>query len=192
MPVFTFYNYQPIYFDFSDNNEHVNFVAKPYPSLISVFDLPSQIHNISIHLYGLQAEFLNNLTILLVSPDLRSNLILLNAIGNNLKPQRFVDISIIDQAPVMSKNTSLLNNSSYHPTSYANLSFLPPLSPFPPYFHSLPYGNYSIKSAFIDTNINLNGNWALYVFSSGTPISFSINGGWSISFYTPFNDNSIE
>ena len=179
MPVFTFFNYAPICCSTASNE------ANPYPSLISVFALPPTISNISVHLYGLQSESLGDISILLVAPsDSKSNLVLLNFVGNNIKPQPEVNISIIDNGTIM-PFYGPLSDSVYKPTSYSNM--VPPISksqPRPPYHHPSYFGNSSFDSCFLASKIPLDGLWSLFVFSSAEEeISYSISGGWSISFY---------
>jgi hypothetical protein len=187
MPVFTFSNTDPIQFECSDDLR-ISYPAKPYPSHISVFALPSNIADIAVHLYGLQADLLDELTILLVAPDHSSNLVLLNAINNGANPQPSVDISIIDHSPLMSQSDRLVNDSSYHPTSYYPHIYPSP-GPSPPYDQPPVVANATFFSSFISPRIKLDGVWSLYVFSSGTRISsFSIADGWSISFYTKYNE----
>jgi hypothetical protein len=184
MPVFTFSNPNPISFHYTQTtNLKVSYAAKPYPSKISVFALPPNISDISVHLYDLQANILNNLSILLVAPNNHSNLVLLNAIDNSSNPQSNVNISIIDHTPLMPQSNSLIDNLPYSPTSYGNV-YPPPLSPGSPYNQPGKVGVASFFSAFIESNIPLDGLWSLYVFSYGEEISAFQIGGWSISFYT--------
>lgn len=202
MPVFTFSNSSPIYFHTCETTSTTTQnSAHPYPSLIHVFALPSNVSNISVHLYGLQAESLHNVSILFVAPKFNSNLVLMNAIDTPYPQtwkqvrvdstiQTSVDISIIDDSAPMPLFGPLLNNSFYRPTSYSPV-FLPPDGPLSPYHQPPFFGTSSFVSSFISPNISLDGSWALYVFSSDNEKkSFSISGGWSISFYNDIPDSN--
>ena len=96
MPVFTFLTIAPICCSIASNE------ANPYPSLISASSLYHQLlATFSVDLYGLQSESLGDISMLLVAPDRKSNLVLLNFVGNNMKPQPEVNISIMDNGRIM-------------------------------------------------------------------------------------------
>lgn len=187
MPVFTFSNFKPISFS-DDRDLRISYAADPYPSQINVFGLPQDINDIAIRLYGLSAEILNELSIFLVGPDNKANLILLNAIGYGSKPQNQVDIIVATHGVPMPSD-SPLENHIYCPTSYYYI-YPPADSPNIVYSQPAPMDCNTFQSAFLEDPLNkqLDGIWSLYVFSSGTRISpFGIRGGWEISFYTKYH-----
>ena len=206
MPVFTFSNNKTISFVPTESREsniahdriiesdttsvdnlRIAYSASPYPSKILVSALPTynKIVNISVSLYGLQAVDLSNLTLILVSPDQKHNLILLNAIGDG--KQSPVDITIADCGIIMPENNQLVDNT-YKPTSYYPYLDPPPKSPDPPYNQPQPVGDATFTDAFISNRIqHLDGIWSIYLYASGKEISsFGITDGWSISFHTKF------
>jgi len=192
MPVYTFSNAAPIDFDYlsTDSDFRVSYAAKPYPSRIRVFDLPNDICNISIGLYGLKTDYLNNVSIILVAPNGINNLVLMNAVNSSVK-QPSVDISIVDHSLPMPKSEALENQKFYQATSYSPFLFPPPI-PIPPagapYNEPQPIARNNLTSCFISSAIDLDGMWSLYVFMSGTEIvPVTISGGWSISFYTKYH-----
>jgi hypothetical protein len=181
MPVFTFSNPSPIYLKDKSN------IAIPFPSLITAFALPDRISEISVHIYGLYAESLENIAILLVAPNSKYNLVLFNGIDTAPYPQPIVDISILDRAPYMPIFGPLLNDWSYRPTTYSSFPYvieesesncaneksendsntikITPILPPKPYNDPPFFGKASFFSSFIEPKIQLNGIWGLYIFS---------------------------
>ena len=150
MPVFTFNNPEKILIDSN--------LSIPYPSSISVIALPSNIFNISVHLYGLRADRLSDISILLVAPDGKSNLVLMNGVSISYTlSQDPVNISILDGKNTMPSDGPLIN-ASYSPTSMFLDSFpfygaQPP--PPPPYNQPPMFGSATFHTSFLSSNIPL-------------------------------------
>jgi len=145
--------------------------AWPYPSTITVRNLPGAIAKATVTLHGLSHSYPEDLDILLVAPDGRHALLMSDAGGSNAVSG--LTLTFDDAATSPIPQAGPLRSGTFRPANYAVWpDAFPPSAPVGPYSASL--------SRFGESNPN--GNWSLYVFDG---FSFEDGGaiadGWSLS-----------
>ncbi|HEX5229418.1 MAG TPA: Ig-like domain repeat protein [Bryobacteraceae bacterium] len=168
--------------------------ATPYPSIINVGSdtaaLTSAIETVAVTLNGLTSSSgLQGVDFLLVGPDGVHNLEFLSGSGaaRGVQPTATITLTDTSGTPAPS-GFAFLNGAIYEPTD-RNLNapgedvFNPPETPAAPsvpvsIHHAPPDGSATLASAF--QGINGNGDWSLFVNSSGQ--AMSVSGGWCLDF----------
>ena len=175
--------------------------SQPYPSVINVgTDTPgisNAVSTVQVTLTGFSASSLEDVQMLLVSPDRNHALDFFDDIGGGAgSPSASFTVADNGSSGRLPEGSgSITNNATYEPTSYANSS-----SSFPPDFPSIPSlsgttglqapGSFSLAgpgggspgatflSSFNDATAN--GNWTLYVFDNSSS-TVSVSGGWCMT-----------
>lgn len=145
--------------------------AWPYPSSISVRNLPGTVAKATVTLHGLTHSYPDDLEILLVTPDGHRTLLLSDSGGSIAVTN--VTLAFDQAASAQLSQAGPLRSGTFHPVDYVlGNDALPPSAPVGPHRASLD----QLGEA------SPNGDWALYVYDR---FSFEDGGtianGWSLS-----------
>jgi uncharacterized delta-60 repeat protein/uncharacterized repeat protein (TIGR01451 family) len=141
--------------------------GSPYPSIIAVTNLASQVENVAVRLPNASISAADKLGALLAGPSGATTLFMANAGGAG--PLSGASLAFDDLAANMLPASGPLTNGPYAPAAYAPLPLFPG-APAPPYGTNF--------APFIDSGPN--GNWSLYALDSTAPFSGSLSGGWAL------------
>ena len=142
-----------------------NASASPYPSTITVADLPGTIGKVTATLRGFGHAYPEDVDVILVSPDGQA-VSLMGAVGGGTSVSG-ATLTFDDDAD--SAIGSLILSGTYLPSGMAATMNAPAPAP--------PYG-----SAMADFNGgNPNGQWKLYALDAAATDSGSIAQGWSLT-----------
>ncbi len=142
--------------------------GSPYPSVIAVSNLFSQVENVAVRLPNATVSAANDLAGLLAGPSGATSLLMANAGGAG--PLSGTSLAFDDTVTNTLPVNGPLTNGTYIPAAYAPV----PLFPGAP---AQPYG--TNFATFIDST-NANGNWLLYALESSPPFAGSLSNGWAI------------
>ena len=175
--------------------------SQPYPSVINVgtdtTGITNAVSTVQVTLNGFAASSLEDVQMLLVSPDRNHALDFFDDIGGGAgSPTAGFTVADNGSSGRLPEGSgSITNGATYEPTSYANAS-----SSFPPTFPAIPSlpsalsflqvpasfslagpGGGSPGATFLSSfnNATANGNWTLYVFDNSTS-TISVTGGWCL------------
>jgi uncharacterized repeat protein (TIGR01451 family) len=154
--------------------------ATVYPSTISVSGQTGTINSLSVTLSGITYSDSQALSVLLVGPNGRSEILLAGAGGANSASG--VNLTLNDVAGGRPSNSSALTSGTFVPTDYNSATFPSP-APTGAYGTPAPEGSNTLTSVFQGSDPD--GTWSLYVttdFSGGG--TGSISGGWSLNLTT--------
>ena len=144
----------------------------PYPSTITVANLPGVITNVSVILTNLSHGIPDDIDVLLVGPGGQKLLLMSDAGGDNAAS--FIRLSFSDDVTPSLPDSTRIFTGSYRPTNYGANDAFPAPAPAPPYASSF--------AVFDGTNPN--GVWRLYANDDVVGnVSGSI-GGWHLQLAT--------
>ena len=141
--------------------------GSPYPSIITVGNLPSQVEGAAVRIPSASISAADHLAALLAAPSGDTTLLLANAGGAN--PLSATSLAFDDLAPNPIPSTAPLTNGAYSPAAYGSVQFPAPAP-------AQPYGtNFTV---FADSNPN--GLWSLYAQNTSAPFGGSLASGWAL------------
>jgi subtilisin-like proprotein convertase family protein len=141
--------------------------ATPYPSTVTVADLPGTIQKVTVTLTGLTHTHTNDLDVLLVGPSGASTVLVSDAGGADGVTN--VTLTFDDASPT-SLGTWTIVSGTFKPTNYGAGDVMPLPAPAGPHGATL--------AAFAGTNPN--GVWSLYVVDDAAGDAGTIDG-WSLT-----------
>ena len=161
--------------------------AKPYPSVINVSGVTGTVARVAVTLRGLAHKRLEDVDVLLVSPDGRS-MIILSDVGSN--PNRiiipttyFYYVTLTDRPTLPSwVNLGYKVMVSAKPINIGSGDVFPPPAPSPPYASPAPVGTATFGSVFGGSSPN--GAWKLYVVDDTAAATGGIAQGWTLTIDT--------
>ncbi len=164
-------------------------VATPFPSSISVSDVPGTIEKVTVRLNGFSHSFLGDLEIAVVGPA-GQKFVLMGTAGASFNAEN-ATVTFDDAAPAGILSTTNLVTGSYKPTTAAGYAAAFP-SPAPPGPYQLPgvVGTATLNSVFRGGNPN--GTWSLYIHDRALSDIGSLVGGWSISITNSITAQNTE
>jgi len=142
--------------------------GSPYPSVIAVSNIFSQVENVAVHLPSASISAADNLAALLAGPSGATTLLMANAGGAN--PLSAASLSFDDLATNALPAAGPLTNGTYTPASYDPEPIFPPGAPVSPYGAKF--------ASFVDSSPN--GNWSLYALDAAAPFAGSLSEGWAL------------
>ena len=148
-------------------------IGSPYPSKISVANLPTNPSKVTVTLSGFSHTYPDDIDALLVGPGGQTVLLMSDAGGGNAINN--TTLTFDDAAAASLLDSSTIVSGTYKPTDYVTGDSFPSPAPAGPYGTAL--------SAF--NGLNPNGTWSLYVLDDAAGDSGSIAGGWSLNFTYP-------
>jgi hypothetical protein len=146
--------------------------VNPYPSNITVSNLPGTITDVSVTLSNLSHTYPDALDVLLVGPGGQKVMLMSDAGGDNAitTPLRLI---FSDHATLLLSDSNRIVPGTYHPWNYAPIETVMP--------SNAPAGPYSTNLSVFD-GTNPNGTWRLFVADDLPTIgNGSIGGGWHLN-----------
>jgi subtilisin-like proprotein convertase family protein len=143
--------------------------AAPYPSVISVVDMPTTVTAVTVTLSAISHTWPADIDVLLVGPAGQHTLLMSDAGGgtNILNVTLTFDQSAEDSLP----SSGPIMSGTYLPTNFGDGDIFAAPAPGGPYDVSL--------DVFDGTNPN--GTWSLYVVDDAGGDVGTIGGGWSLT-----------
>lgn len=159
--------------------------ANPYPSSITVSNVPPNASRFIVRLKGFTHAYPDDVGVLLVAPDGRRVRLFTDCMGDGggdgiVTP---IDLTIDDFAPLaLPDNPSGDTPSGSYKPKRGTSDGVSPQHPvnFPA---PAPSGTYAETLATFD-NINANGTWRLFVDDDGKNDTGLIQNGWELTFQT--------
>lgn len=140
--------------------------ASPYPSVITVANLPKRLYDVNVELRGIRHDRPDDIDIMLVAPNGDRAIIMADAGGDN--PISGVNITLDDEtANEVPDSTPIRNGATYQPRNQ-------------------PGGDvFNTSNQLLGTfdRINPNGDWKLYVYDDRSGNSGEIANGWALEIY---------
>ena len=161
-------------------------IATPYPSTITVTNLPGQvIDKIAVTLNGLSHTFPSDIIMLLAGPGGQTAVLMAEVGGQDKFSVTNLTLTIDDKAHLPLPVYTSLSSGAFKPFDAFPVFGIPTLpfdfpAPAPPGTSNSP----AALSVFKRTDPN--GTWSLFVLSDGTDDYGSISGGWSLSITSGF------
>lgn len=152
------------------NNSGISIPASgpgsPYPSTITITNVPGVVSKAVLKLSGVTHTFPNDVNVLLVSPSGQSVIAMAHCGGaHNITN---VDITLDDSAASYLSATATITSGTYKPSAYSPTPAFPGFSGTP---------NTALASL---NGSSANGTWSLYVLDDASGNAGSI-GGWSLT-----------
>jgi uncharacterized repeat protein (TIGR01451 family) len=147
-------------------------IGLPYPSSISVSNLPGVVTKATVTLKNLNHSFPHDISVLLVSPAGANVLLMSHAGGGHLVTN--LTLTLDDAATNILSSSDALASLTYKPGSYPG-----PVAFFAP-APAAPYG--SVLGGV--NGRDPNGVWSLFVMDDTAGDSGSIAGGWGLDLTT--------
>jgi subtilisin-like proprotein convertase family protein len=156
-------------------------VAAPYPSSISVAELPGQaVTKVTITLYGFTHGFPSDVDILLVGPQGQKSILMANTGGQNKYSVTNLSLTFDDDASSTLPIYTQLVSGTFKPTNgYASIGYtnLPFEFPLP-----APAGNSNSATGLsVFKNTDPSGIWKLFIVDDVSGDTGAIPGGWSLT-----------
>lgn len=153
--------------------------ATPYPSTITVSGIGAPILDVSVTLNNFTHTFVNDVSVLLVSPAGEKIVLMAGAGSGSINN---ANLTFVTNGAMPLPPTGNLTSGSYLPAVYRIATFVSP-APAGPYATSL--------QSVIDTQAN--GTWSLYVLD-GVPgfDGGSVAGGWSLTIRAPSSTSAVS
>jgi uncharacterized repeat protein (TIGR01451 family) len=151
--------------------------GNPYPSIITISNLPGIITKVTATVSGLTHSFARDVNILLVNPAGGSVKLMSHASGAHAVTN--ATLTFDDAAAQALPGTGQIYDGTYYPTSYlGSVTFNSPA----------PSGSYGTAMNALNS-VSPNGQWSLYVLDDAAGDSGNIANGWSlkISTLSPLN-----
>lgn len=143
-------------------------VGSPYPSEITVSNIPIQLAKVTVRLNSMSHTFPADVDILLVGPGGQTAFVMSDVGGGD-------DINgvnlVLDDAAAGSLPAAMITSGTYKPTNAQVGDVMPAPAP--------AASSSSVLSVFNGTNPN--GVWKLFVYDDLAVDSGSIGGGWTLS-----------
>ena len=143
--------------------------AGPYPSSITISDLPARARVRTLFLNNLTHSYPDDLDVLLVGPTGQAAIVMSDVGGNYALQSAYIGIS--DDATSTMPDTGPLTSTSYQPTNIDTMDSFPSPAPPPEYWHTL----------YDFTGLDPNGTWSLYVVDD-TGGDYGSLGSWCLDF----------
>ena len=159
-------------FEFSNSNPVVindNTIADPYPSVITVSNVPGTVQKITVTLNDFQHSFPDDVDVLLVAPNGQS-IVLMSDAGGSRNTSGAV-LTFDDAAQNALPDNGQITSGTFKPTDFEPGDDFPPPAP--------PAPRNSTLAAF--NGINPNGNWRLFAVDDTGQDAGIIASGWSLS-----------
>jgi subtilisin-like proprotein convertase family protein len=151
--------------------------GNPYPSIITISNLPGIITKVTATVSGLTHSFARDVNILLVNPAGGSVKLMSHTSGAHAVTN--ATLTFDDAAAQALPGTGQIYDGTYYPTSYlGSVTFNSPA----------PSGSYGTAMNALNS-VSPNGQWSLYVLDDAAGDSGNIANGWSlkISTLSPLN-----
>ena len=154
--------------------------GSPYPSTITVTDLPGAVTRARVTLNQLTHRYQSDLEIVVVAPDGRFTPLMDGACGDDpdIVGQTF---TFDDAAPSLLSDPGPCVGGTYKPTIYDSLAQAPPPAP-------QPGGSYGTALMARLHGSAASGNWNLFVYDSAAPDDEgppnNLAGGWTLDLLT--------
>lgn len=144
----------------------------PYPSSISVSNLPGVVTNVSVILTNFNHTVPDDVDILLVSPSGQKLLMMSDAGGDNTTG--FIRLTFADDFTAVLPDSTRILTGNYRPTNHGAGDTFPAPAP------AAPYGaNFKVFDG-----INPNGQWRLFVTDDVAGAGSGSIGGWYLNLTT--------
>ncbi|MBI3880990.1 MAG: DUF11 domain-containing protein [Verrucomicrobia bacterium] len=149
-----------------------NTTASPYPSVLTVTNVPGTITKVTVTLTKFTHAFPDDVDILLVGPT-GQKMVLMSDAGGNGSVNNLV-LTFDDDAPLPLPNGGTMVSGTFRPTDYEPGDVFAAPAPAGPYATNL--ATFKGRAA--------NGDWSLYIVDDTGGDSGQIVGGWSLKFQT--------
>lgn len=189
-----FINSSPIAITSGASPDPARDMANPYPSQITVSNLPGTVESIRVTLYDFSHVFPDHVDVLLVGPQGQKFVIMGDAGGSlSISPSSPITLSFGDAGTSQPPNSSVLSSCFCEPTTWEGpVTNFPQPAPAGPYNEpgsAVANGTGSDTFAEVFGGTQPNGVWSLYVRDdNGTARpeidSGMIAGGWGIEVRT--------
>ena len=146
--------------------------ANPYPSSLSVSNVPGVINKVTVRFNQLTHTFPADISALVVGPGGQAVLLMAHAGGGFGVTN--ANITFADAAAVALPNLGQISSGAYRPTSYLAGATLPAPAPPAPYNDALSVFN----------GQNPNGTWSLYLLDDTGQNDGVMFEGWTLSLAT--------
>jgi uncharacterized repeat protein (TIGR01451 family) len=151
--------------------------GSPYPSIITVSNLPGIVSKVTATISGLSHSFARDVNVLLVNPAGGSVKLMSHTSGAHAVTN--ANLTFDDSAAQFLPSAGQIYDGTYYPTSYlGSVTFNSPA----------PSGNYGTAMNALNS-VSPNGQWSLYVLDDAVGDAGNIAHGWSlkISTLSPLN-----
>lgn len=138
----------------------------PYPSTISVANVPGVITSVSVVLTNISHPLADDLDVLLVGPNGEKVMLMSDVGGTNRL--NFVTLNISDAATIGLPDSTIIASGIYRPSNFVVNESMPSPAPVGPYGNSLSVFN----------GISPNGEWRLFATDDTANSSSGALGGW--------------
>ncbi len=163
--------------------------SQPYPSVINVTGIGNAVNTVQLSFTGFSASSLEDIQMLLVSPDRNHALNFFDDIGGGAGSGS-ANFTVADNGSsgrMPQGSGSIANGATYEPTSYASSATFPSIPGLSSATGLQVPGSFSMAgpggaATFLSSfnNATANGNWTLYFYDNASSTA-SITGGWCLT-----------
>jgi subtilisin-like proprotein convertase family protein len=161
-------------------------IATPYPSTITVTNLPGQvIDKVAVTLNGLSHTFPSDIVMLLAGPGSQTAVLMAEVGGQDKFSVTNLTLTLDDKAHLPLPVYTSLSSGTFQPFNAFPLFGFPTL-PFDFPSPAAPGTSNSPTALSVFKGTDPNGTWSLFVLNDGTDDFGSISGGWSLNITSGF------